>query len=382
MKLSRREIIFNGALMISCFQLNSCFSIANKDTPSKKNLFCFFTRNNLIKNHSQGHIIGGSTSLCILNVDDLSLTQISLPMTSPHSIIQHPVNKNILVITPRDQSLALVVNINNRNIVAKIELNQNQNFYGHGFFSPQGSSLFLTGYGLNSEGFLNEYDLNWKKVSRINTFGKAPHEVKLLEKSDVILVANNGWSGHDVYSKKSLTSMCYIDLKTKRLIEKIELPLGQLAFQHFEINSDGEFVVACDWHGETKNTQEYKSLLGYKKNGSPIEFLSMDLMMKNKMMGNILSVRWNKKTGDIITTTPEGPVTIWSLKTMSARRQVLQKKFPHGLEISSGYIWVTTSNAGVWRASLSSGLTEADFEKIKIPELINITAHAQRIELV
>ena len=377
--MKRRDFIKGASIFVSTAYLASCASGVKGRTPNQKRL-AFFSIANSRERHPQGHLLGGTTSVHILNIESSELKEHPLPIKFPHSLIQHPQMKNIVAITPRDQSLAVALNIETGATLKLISLENEQKFYGHGFFSADGDRLFLTGYDKNSKGFLKEYDLNWNELGHVETFGRAPHDVKTIQGGKIALVANNGWPGHSSYSERNLSSLVYLDMKSRKLIEKVELPLGYLGFQHFETNDRGDFVVGCDYYGNSKNGENYKSLLAYRKMTEPLNFLSISAEMKAHLHGNILSIAWDQQKQSVVTTTPEGPVTIWDLAGMQAVRQELNKHFPHGVALSASDIYVTTSSSGVWTAKKNNLFSSGAFSKMNIPPIQNISAHSAWID--
>lgn len=339
--MDRRIFIKNFSMLAAYGLLPSCASIANRNLSDKENrqiAFCTILEN---QKRSELGIFDPTTS---------ELQFHFIPVLTPHDLIQNPVDHNILVVAPKGRNVAAVFDRSKNQVLKTIELQNGDNFYGHGFFSNSGDKLFLSGFDKTGAGFLREYDLNWKAVGNINSFGRAPHDARMIENGETILIANNGWVEGENTNRIYVTSMAYVDIKSRQLIEKIELPHSHLVFQHFDCNENGDFVVGCDYFGE-KDIQKLmtQSLVGYRKRGQDIQFLQASPAELKNIGQNILSIRWDQPSHRVVTTGPEGPVTIWDLKEMKATSQILNGKSPMGVTLDSDHAWVTTAFDGIWK---------------------------------
>lgn len=344
--------------------------------PSEKRLLAFFTTNSPRPSPSQGLLAGGQVALHLVDVGGGDRYSFPLPMETPHSLIQHPLRKEIVAIAPREKTRALIYDIAKGEMVASLNLERGRYFYGHGVFSVDGERLFLTAFDHKSNGFLVEYDANWNHVRDIETFGKAPHDIRTCHGGDALLIANNGWSRLSSYEEPSITSVVMMDLKSKKLIEKTELPEGHIAFQHLAGNDRGDFLVGCDYYGKSRTDfGEYPSLLARRRVGHDVEFLQMSPEMRATMVGNVLSISWDEARDVAITTTPEGPVTFWNLREMKAEHQLLIGQHPHGVATTSDEIFITTANAGVWSAKRKEPHA-TEFARADMPDFYNVLAHA------
>lgn len=372
--MRRREFVTGFAATAAGLCFPGCVSQNLNSTESLGRL-AFFTVENSLVEHPFGQKPGGKNSLQIFNIGSNELIEYALPIKSPHSLIQHPFMKQLAVVTPRDEQTAAVIDLNTGKIISLLKLKNDLYFYGHGVFSADGKQLLLSGYDKNNVGFLKSYDLNWSEQGYVDTFGLAPHDVQTIHGGETLLVANNGWSGLGSYHEKRISGMAYVDFKTKKLVEKIELPLGYLGFQHFDKNDRGDFVAGCDVYGNRKTQTGFKSLLISRKFSDPMHFFDIDNDMKARLQGNILSIAWNQKNSLVLTTTPEGPVTIWDASSLKAVRQILDYRHPHGVSTSQNHAYITTANNGLWHFNLNSVVT-GDPTQIQLSSIQNISAHS------
>lgn len=375
--MNRRQFLVSASLATGAWAFAD-WKLSGVRTGEKR-LLAFFTTNCLKASPTQGLLVGGEVALHVVDVAGSERHQFRLPMEAPHSLIQHPIRKEIVAIAPKEKSRALIYDISKGVMVASLNLEHDRYFYGHGVFSNDGERLLLTAFDHRSKGFLVEYDSDWKPVRDIETFGKAPHDIRLCHGGDGLLIANNGWSRLSSYDDPSVTSVVMMDMKSKKLVEKTELPSGHVAFQHLAGNDHGDFIVGCDYYGKDRESfGGYPSLLAHHRVGGDVEFLQMSSEMRAAMAGNVLSVSWDEASGMAITTTPEGPVTFWNLREMKAERQLLIGQHPHGVATTEKDVFVTTSNAGVWSAARdsSSDFLSSDFARTELPSFYNILAHA------
>lgn len=342
MKQSRRDLLIkfrNGSALLLLPWAGTCSLPRRSDQPpaSKKNL-TFFTIENQIADHPNGHIVGGQTALHFYEPIFGTLQTISLPMKFPHSIIRSPHNSASAVIAPREESLALVVDLANGKVLRRLELANGEYFYGHGFFEPKGTSIFLTGSDSAGKGFFREFDSDFNPIGDIDTFGESPHDCALIDGGKTIVVANTAWHSRGDFNLKKSSSISYIDFASRKLVDQIKLPMGYLAFQHLVCLETGDLIAACDDY--SKNIQRHggASLLAYRRRN--------------------------------------GPLTVWSLKSMSAIRQKLDNRHPHGVTLTeASEFLVTTANSGIWRATLTNGELQP-FKELRPAISPNISAYS------
>ncbi len=346
------------------------------DPSGLKNGVWFFTINNDIAKHPNGHKIGGENSVCFVDSKNQLLKKILVPMQAPHSMIRSKTQPDVAVIAPRETPLAIAINLRSGQVIKKIELKNGDYFYGHGFFHPDGKSIFLTGATATGKGFLREFDSAFNVVGEIDSFGESPHDCALVEDGRTLVVANTAWGSRDDYALKKSSSLSYIDFKTRKLVDQEKLPLGYVAFQHLQCLNSGDVIVACDDYSKDLLKTGGSSLLAYKKRNEPLRFLECPLQYRIRMAGNTLSVKWDTVSQMVLTTTPGGPVTVWSLKEMKAVRQDLIGKHPHGVALTpGGDFLVTTANEGLWQVN-AAGLPSDRFKMSSRPNLSNISAHS------
>lgn len=380
MKQSRRDLLIkfrNGSALLLLPWAGTCSLPRRSDQPpaSKKNL-TFFTIENQIADHPNGHIVGGQTALHFYEPIFGTLQTISLPMKFPHSIIRSPHNSASAVIAPREESLALVVDLANGKVLRRLELANGEYFYGHGFFEPKGTSIFLTGSDSAGKGFFREFDSDFNPIGDIDTFGESPHDCALIDGGKTIVVANTAWHSRGDFNLKKSSSISYIDFASRKLVDQIKLPMGYLAFQHLVCLETGDLIAACDDY--SKNIQRHggASLLAYRRRNGPLEFLACPLEFRKRMAGNALSIAWDVASQTVVTTTPNGPLTVWSLKSMSAIRQKLDNRHPHGVTLTeASEFLVTTANSGIWRATLTNGELQP-FKELRPAISPNISAYS------
>lgn len=382
MKKNRRDVLIQmgrSSVLLLAPWMSACTSFGQKTNLSNGPGIYFFTIRNSMPNHPNGHIIGGETALYIYNSTKQSMRKVPLDMKYPHSMICSPIDRDIAVISPREAPLALVVNVRDGTVIHRLKLENDEHFYGHGFFSPNGKALYLTGYTRSGEGFFREFDSAFKPVGDIDSYGESPHDCALVDQGRTIIVANTAQRIRGKYATKKSSSISFIDFKTRKLLEQVKLPPSFTAFQHLSCLDSGDLVVACDDNGKDVHIHGGSSLVAYKKRNQPLRFLDCPLEFRQRMAGNTLSVLWHESSGTVITTTPSGPVTIWSLKEMKAIRQELHDQHPHGLaEIEKDTILLTTANNGVWQAKFLNGRLEP-FQKIGQPDSHNISAHSLKV---
>lgn len=152
------------------------------------------------------------------------------------------------------------------------------------------------------------------------------------------MVANTAWHSRGDFNLKQSSSISYIDFASRKLVDQFKLPMGHLAFQHLVCLESGDLIAACDDYSKNIQRLGGPSLLAYRRRN--------------------------------------GPLTVWSLKSISAIRKELDNRHPHGVTLTESNVFlVTTANSGIWRATLTNGELQP-FKELRPAISPNISAHS------
>ncbi len=290
--------------------------------------------------HETGNIIlgGGSyqdldtgTLKHVLSIVDLKTHARHSTETSfrPHGVHRKQTDPNCLAVFEKKGPGACEFDLNSRTVVRYIQATKNRWFYGHGAYSLDGAVLYSTETVLDSkDGAIAIRDSSDMQVlSEFPSYGKEPHECKIIDSGKTLVVTNGGGELHG-----DPPSICYIDIASERLIEKIELSNARLNTGHFAVSSSGDLVVISAPRSGLDKRQP--GGISIRAGGSAMHSISDPEHVTRRMFGEALSVIIHERSGIVAVTHPDGNmVTFWSLRNRDLLN-VLEIERPRGVELT------------------------------------------------
>ncbi len=261
----------------------------------------------------------------------------------PHGIHKHPKDPYTLVIFEKKGPGACEYDLKKQQIRRIIPNLSNRYFYGHGSYAADASVLFSTETFLNSlDGVITIRDsLSLAHVGDFPSFGKEPHECKLIDGGKTLVVTNGGGPLND-----EAPSICFIDVQQQKLIEKVTLTNERLNTGHFALSDQGDLIVVSA--PRTGLGKQYVGGVSIRPKGKTIESIAQPQRISEKMFGEALSTCINNALGIAAVTHPDGGmITFWSLKN---RQFIKAIKFdrPRGVVLSQDqkYFLVSAGQTG------------------------------------
>jgi len=202
-------------------------------------------------------------------------------------------------------------------VIKDIHPTQGRHFYGHGFFSPDGKTLFATENDYDGErGVLGLYDAgeNYHRIGEYESGDIGPHEAILMQDRQTIAVANGGIATHPDFPRQKLNlwdmspSLSYLDWQTGTIIEQVRLPqaLHQLSIRHLAEGPDQTIWFAGQFQG---SRQHIVDIVGYHKRGmAEPSMVKLDEALSARLQNYGGSVSCNLQTGKVAITSPRGGV--------------------------------------------------------------------------
>ncbi len=271
----------------------------------------------------------------------------------PHGIIVDPKNKKRLLTFEKNGTAGAEIDLNSHTMRKAITASKDKIFSGHGVFNNAGGALFCVEISLrDNKGSITMRDGdNFDVLDEFPSHGENPHQCQLTNDAATLVVSNAG-------SINSQPSICYIDVQSQQLLERITLTNQQLNAGHFDIAADGSLVVTSAPGAGLKKTRSG----GVSIRSGDRSMLSMTQpeMVIDKMTGEALSLAIDNKNNIAAVTHPDGNmVTFWSIdkreliKAMSVpdpRGVTLSldgKSFIISYDINTSIILVQTKNLTV-----------------------------------
>lgn len=251
----------------------------------------------------------------------------------PHSIIQNPQNPHLIIVIPKWGDTVIEYELETQQVKSKMTLNKSKLFFGHGFYHPDGKSVFLSEHHeAASEAYMSQWSLEKKSATRIKnipTGGARVHDCQLsLDKR--FLVAANSTATQDGKVKPSLT---WIDINT----HKIE---SQVFFEtygptHFYQTKDGYFIYASG--ASLPGGEKLRSILGVVSPDKKISPLIIPAEMEPYFLGESLSITASENSKIAYATLRDSDsVFVFNYVTGKFMKRLFIK-VPHGICLSEDH---------------------------------------------
>jgi hypothetical protein len=142
----------------------------------------------------------------------------------------------------------------------RIDAAPGRHFYGHGAFSTDGGTLFVTENDVASgDGVVGIYDASdrYRRIGEYASYGVGPHELILTPDGKTLAIANGGIRTDPDQGRAKLNldemapSLVFADLDDGRLLDQAVLPkdLHQLSIRHLAQLADGGIAIAMQYEG-------------------------------------------------------------------------------------------------------------------------------------
>ncbi|MBK9975198.1 MAG: DUF1513 domain-containing protein [Planctomycetes bacterium] len=248
-----------------------------------------------------------------------------------HGVIPNPKKPERVIVFQKKGKGGAEVDLKENKIIARIDPSAGCEFYGHGGYTADASILYATEYDATTyEGRMVVRDANsYKVLSQFQTFGEWPHDCQFLDQGRTVAVTNGG--GH--LEGGSKPNVCYIDVASGKLIEKIEFENPRINAGHLFVTPSGDLAVLHAMR-EGLDTKEAPGALSLRKKGGSLQTMVDPADITTAMKGETLSHSWYAKDNVIGVTNPFGDlVTFWSLTDQKyvSKRKIKQ---PRGLALT------------------------------------------------
>ncbi|MFK7730794.1 MAG: DUF1513 domain-containing protein [Pseudomonadales bacterium] len=289
-------------------------------------------RTNLIIGGGQFIPPNGRHKQYVLSVLELEQQQQHLsPMTFlPHGIHRNPQKASQLAVFEKIGPGACEYDLDSRKVIRPIAALPDHLFYGHGAYSTDGSLLFATESGIGTkDGTISVRDANTLSVlGRFPSYGKSPHECKLVDQGRTMLVTNGGGVQGD-----EPPSVSYIDVDSQKLLERVTLENEDLNAGHVALSSSGQLLVVSAPRAGLSQRRAGGVSMGVE-DGKLLQ-AKANSVVSEKLFGEALSVSIHDELNLAAVTHPDGNIlTIWSLKEQRLLKSI-QLPGPRGVELSS-----------------------------------------------
>lgn len=253
--------------------------------------------------------------LCVVDLDAVTgqtYTLHRLPLDFfGHGVVFDPRYPERAVVLQKKGEGACEVDLRAGTVLRPIETAADRKFYGHGAFSPDGALLYCTetieaaGY----RGLVSVRDArSHEQLGAFPSHGASPHDCQLIDDGRVLVITNGGGPRGG-----TAPSVTYVDVKTEKLIEKLEFATPDINAGHLAISARGDLaVVSAQRDGLPPETSP--GGISLRPAGGTWHTLTQPASLLSRLYGETLSVCIDEAHGVVAATTPVGNrLTFWDM---------------------------------------------------------------------
>jgi uncharacterized protein len=217
---------------------------------------------------------------------------------------------------------AAIVDLATGRLVQRIAKHRDQQFYGHGAFTPDGKTLLSTERDEQAQrGLIAIRDgRTLAYLGEFPSYGDSPHDCHLIDAGKTLVVANGDGS------------VAYIDLNSQKLLEKLLIPNPKFNAGHLLPLPQRKIIAVS---APTKGLSE-QALGGISLRLAKASWLSLEqpLELTSKMVGEALSIAASQKHQVFGVTHPSANlISFWSLVDGKPLASLTMPR-PRGIEVS------------------------------------------------
>ena len=198
----------------------------------------------------------GTYSAAIFDESGRDISSVRLPARG-HDLTMCPITKRCVAFARRPGNFAIAFCADTTGQTVMFTTPPDRHFYGHGVFSRDGRLLYASENDFKgSRGVIGIYDANnrFARIGEFPTYGMGPHDLALLRRDDVIVVANGGMREHPDFGRGRRVlnagalqaSLVYVDLKNGDLLERHDLAKGRpISLRHLDVGRDDTVVIGA-----------------------------------------------------------------------------------------------------------------------------------------
>lgn len=209
-------------------------------------------------------------------------------------------------------------------------------FYGHGACSADDQLIYSTETAETGDGAIGVRETgSLKYLGDFPTYGQNPHECHLIENGTVLAVTNGGGN----QASGQLASICYIDVQSQKLLDRIEMTDQRFNAGHmFPLANRQSILVSAQRRDLDDN---HIGAVSMQRDSKKLDVITQPADVVNNMLGESLSVLAIPAADLFIVTHPKpGMVTVWQLSTNKLLKRL---DLPHARGLA-----LTRDNSGVW----------------------------------
>ncbi len=242
-----------------------------------------------------------------------------------HDSAYHRRRQELIFFSRRPGRELYIVDATTGSALLTIQSEEGYHYYGHGCLSKDGHYLYTTENHIDNDGAgsIGIYDCenNYRCVGHIDCEGIGPHELALMPDAKTIVIAIGGIktlpaTGRQTLNPETLApALHYLDIESRKIVEKVAAPHYQLSLRHLDISPDGSVLVGAQFQGQLPSD---KPLVFYHRRGQTLQTLDTGELPLHFKRDYIASVSIDDRGKWGVTSCPrDNLVCLWDLQSLS-----------------------------------------------------------------
>lgn len=251
-----------------------------------------------------------------------------------HGFAPNPARPHLAVISEKHGRGCVEWDIRQRKVTRELKTSDDREFYGHGAFTPDGKTLFLAESVVRDGSYAGVITIrdgdSYEIKGEFPSHGTAPHDTVLVDDGRTLVITNGGGPlGTD-----DLPCITWVDISSRELKRKLQVPSPRLNAGHIAITAKGELaLVSAPREGMDKNAPDFCGNISFYAPGGELRTASDPI--NARMKSETLSVAIHEPTMVVGATNPAGDlVTFWDFKTGKLVKSFDQFLKPRGLSVT------------------------------------------------
>jgi hypothetical protein len=260
-----------------------------------------------------------------------------------HGFMPNPRRPHLAVVAEKHGRGCIEWDMAARKVTRALSIVGERQFYGHGVFTPDAKHLLLVETVVEDGSYRGVISIrdgtSYELLGEFPSYGAAPHDVILIDGGKTLVVTNGG----GVLNGGDTPCVCFVDVKTRALRRRVEVPGGRMNAGHLALTLQGGLVVvSAPRTGIAEDSGDFFGGISFALPGQELHAAEDDII--RAMKGETLSLAIHQPSMVVAATSPAGGLlTFWDLRSGKLIKASREFQGPRGVSVTlNGRYFVLT----------------------------------------